>query len=80
METKLYVSQEALELKGKEYFKELDINELIRTADNSFVEYEGLLLSRDDMYNLYLSVEEDDSCFTDVEDLQKGGYQNEEIN
>lgn len=69
METKLYVSQEALELKGKEYFKELDINELIRTADNSFVEYEGLLLSRDDMYNLYLSVEEDDSCFTDVEDL-----------
>ena len=69
METKLYVSQEALELKGKEYFKELDINELIRTADNSFVEYEGLLLSRDDMYNLYLSVEEDDSCLTDVEDL-----------
>ena len=69
METKLYVSQEALELKGKEYFKELDINELIRTADNSFVEYEGLLLSRDDMYDLYLSVEEDDSCFTDVEDL-----------
>ena len=69
METKLYVSQEALELKGKEYFKELDINELIRTADNSFVEYEGILLSRDDMYNLYLSVEEDDSCFTDVEDL-----------
>ena len=69
MERKLYVSQEALELKGKEYFKELDINELIRTADNSFVEYEGLLLSRDDMYDLYLSVEEDDSCFTDVEDL-----------
>lgn len=69
METKLYVSQEALELKGKEYFKESDINELIRTADNSFIEYEGLLLSRDDMYDLYLSVEEDDSCFTDVEDL-----------
>lgn len=69
MKTKLYISDEALQLKEKEYFKELDINELIRTADNSFVEYEGLLLSRDDMYNLYLSVEEDDSVFTDVEDL-----------
>lgn len=66
---KLYVSEEALKEKGKEYFEELDINELIRTADNSFIEYEGLLLSRDDMYDLYLSVEEDDSCFTDVEDL-----------
>lgn len=69
MERNLFISEEALIEKGKEYFKELDINELIRTADNSFVEYEGLLLSRDDMYNLYLSVEEDDSCFTDVEDL-----------
>ena len=69
MERKLFISEEALIEKGKDYFKELDINELIRTADNSFVEYEGLLLSRDDMYDLYLSVEEDDSCFTDVEDL-----------
>ena len=27
------------------------------------------ILTEDDMYDLYLSVEEDDSCFTDVEDL-----------
>ena len=70
MERKLYVSDEAIEKMGKGYFKKIDVDNLAHQADDGFVKLEDdLLLSRDDMYDLYISVSEEDVCFNDVEDL-----------
>ena len=67
---KLYVSEEALQEKGKEYFKELDVNKMALIADYYHeIKYDGLLLSIDDMYDLHLSKNYEDICYTDVEDL-----------
>lgn len=71
MEEKLYISDEALEKYGYAYFKDMEADDYKAIASNEFIELEeGLLLSRDDMYNLYLSANEDDESFNDINDIQ----------
>ena len=71
MEEKLYISDEALEKYGYAYFKGVEADDYKAIASNEFIELEeGLLLSRDDMYNLYLSANEDDESFNDINDIQ----------
>ncbi len=70
MERKLFVSNEAIEKMGKDYFKNFNVYGLAYQADDDYVKLgNGLLLSRDDMDDLYISVSEEDVCFNDVEDL-----------
>lgn len=71
MEEKLFISDEALEKYGHAYFKGMEADDYKAIASNEFIELEeGLLLSRDDMYNLYLSANEDDESFNDINDIQ----------
>lgn len=72
MEKKLFISDEAIKKFGKEYFINDDVFDYEGKADPyDYVKLDdGLLLARDDMDNLYLQVTEDDSCFTDVEELE----------
>lgn len=71
MEEKLFISDEALEKYGYAYFKGMEADDYKAIASNEFIELEeGLLLSRDDMYNLYLSANEDDESFNDINDIQ----------
>ena len=51
MKTKYYVSKEALNAKGKDYFESLWLNDIKRHA-NEWVD--GIYYSRDDMYNYWL--------------------------
>ena len=70
MEEKLFISDEALEKYGYAYFKGMEADDYKAIASNEFIELEeGLLLSRDDMYNLYLSANEDDERFNDINDI-----------
>lgn len=77
METKLYISSELIDLKGKEFFRdyanEYSISQLALVADSEGVcvdEEEGIYVSRDDMYDLYLTNSPDaDGTFVDIEDL-----------
>ena len=49
----------------------MTIEDFRAMADNKTVELEnGLLLSRDDMYNLYLSSNENDESFIEIGNLQ----------
>ena len=71
MEEKLYISDEALEKYSYAYFNGMEADDYKAIASNEFIELEeGLLLSRDDMYNLYLSANEDDESFNDINDIQ----------
>ena len=71
MEEKLFISDEALETSGYAHFKGMEADDYKAIASNEFIELEeGLLLSRDDMYNLYLSANEDDESFNDINDIQ----------
>lgn len=65
---KLFVSDEAIEEKGKEYFEDYSLSDLKRIADpEGFVRLDdGLFLSRDDMDNLYISKTEEDECFEEM--------------
>ena len=70
MERKLYISDEAIEKYGLLYFEGYDADDYVSIARTDFVELEdGLLLSMDDMYNLYLSANESDEAFNDINDL-----------
>lgn len=71
MEEKLYISDEALEKYGYAYFNGMEADDYKGIADGSFKELEdGLLLTRDDMYNIYLSANEYDESFNDIDDIQ----------
>lgn len=61
MGTKFYVSNEAVNLKGMDYFKSLWLDDIRRHA-NEWVD--GIYYSQDDMnnYNLYANIE--DETFT----------------
>ena len=71
MEEKLYISDEALEKYGYAYFKDMEADDYRYEANDDFKELEdGLLLSRDDMYNIYLQANEYDESFNDIDDIQ----------
>lgn len=61
MKTRYYVSKEALELKGMAYFASLWLDDIKRHA-NEWVD--GIYYSQDDMYNYFLSANEEDETFT----------------
>lgn len=63
---KLFVSEEAIQEKG--IFEDYSLSDLKRIADsNGYVKLDdGLLLSRDDMDNLYISKTEEDECFEEM--------------
>ncbi len=61
---KLYISDEALEKYGYSYFRGME-------ADTELKELEdGLLMCRDSMENIYLSANEYDESFKDINDIQ----------
>lgn len=71
METKLYISDEAIEKYGYAHFRGVEYDDYKSIACDEFIELEdGLLVNRDDMYNIYISVNEDDVTFSDIEDLR----------
>lgn len=81
MEEKLFISDEALEKYGYAYFKSMEADDYKGIADGSFKELEdGLLLTRDDMYNIYLSANEYDESFNDIDDIQDIIYIDSHIN
>ena len=59
--TKYYVSKEALELKGMDYFKGLNHYDIISHA-NEWVD--GIYYEQDDMYNYNLCTNIEDETFT----------------
>ena len=69
MERKLFISVEALQNKGKEYFRNLDASDYCQAPYGSYMLDDGLLISIDDMNDVYVQLTEDDEAFTDVEDL-----------
>lgn len=71
MEEKLFISDEALEKYGYAYFNGMEADDYQYEADNELKELEdGLLMCRDDMENIYLSANEYDESFNDIDDIQ----------
>ena len=71
MEEKLYISDEALEKYGYAYFKGMTADDYKYEADSEFKELEdGLLVSRSDMYDIYLQANEEDEGFNDIDDIK----------
>lgn len=81
MEEKLYISDEALEKYGYAYFNGMEADDFKYEADSEFKELEdGLLVSRSDMYDIYLQANEDDESFNDIDDIQDIIYIDSHIN
>lgn len=81
MEEKLFISDEALEKYGYAYFKDMKSDDFKYEADSEFKELEdGLLVSRSDMYDIYLQANEDDESFNDIDDIQDIIYIDSHIN
>lgn len=81
MEEKLYISDEALEKYGYAYFKDMTADDYKYEADSSYQKLEdGLILTRDDMYNIYLSANEEDEGFNDIDDIKNIIYIDSHIN
>lgn len=71
MENKLYVSSKLIKEKGYAYLMDVEYDDFKGLANNDSVELEdGVILTRDDMYDLYLSLTEEDSGFEDIEELR----------
>lgn len=71
MEEKLFISDEALEKYGYAYFKGMEADDYRYEANDDFKELEdGLLVSRSDMYDIYLQANEDDESYNDINDIQ----------
>lgn len=66
MEARLYISEQAIKLKGTEYFRGITADALMRHIGNTVDE---LIITIDDMNNVYVSAEENENYFTDSEDL-----------
>ncbi len=70
MSEKLFVSDEASEKYGYAYFNGMEADDYELIAENEPKKLEdGLLVCRDDMYDIYLSVSETDESFNDIEDI-----------
>lgn len=70
MEAKLYISDELLKAKGYAFFKGVEYDDYKELASDDYIRLENdIVLSRDDMYNLYLSSNEEDESFEDVDEL-----------
>lgn len=69
---KLFVSDCVIEKYGKRWVSELEYDDFKYNAvyGRTVETAEKLLLSRDDMDNIYLSVFEDEESFSNVEDLK----------
>lgn len=68
MDKKLYISEQAVELKGKEYFKNRNASDYeYPILDGNLID--GLIVSYDSMDNIYLSVNDSDESYTDSDDL-----------
>ena len=68
MDKKLYVSDEAIKLKGKEFFKNRKISDYeYPILDGDLID--ELIVSYDNMDNIYLSVNDSDESYTDSDDL-----------
>ena len=81
MEEKLFISDEALEKYGYAYFKGMEVDDFKYEADSEFKELEdGLLVSRSDMYDIYLQANEYDESFNDIDDIQDIIYIDSHIN
>lgn len=81
MEEKLFISDKALEKYGYAYFKGMEVDDFKYEADNEFKELEdGLLVSRSDMYDIYLQANEYDESFNDIDDIQDIIYIDSHIN
>lgn len=81
MEEKLYISDEALEKYGYAYFNGMEADDFQYEADSELKELEdGLLMCRDDMENIYLSANEYDEVFNDIDDIQDIIYIDSHIN
>ena len=81
MKEKLYISDEALEKYGYAYFKDMEADYFKYEADSEFKELEdGLLVSRSDMYDIYIQANEDDESFNDIDDIQDIIYIDSHIN
>ena len=63
----LYASSELIEKVGMESLRNLDVDVLKYIASNDeYTEYEGMLLIKSDMGELYLSLSEQDECYEEV--------------
>ncbi len=63
----LYASSELIQKVGMESLRELDVDLLKYIASNDeYTEYEGMLLIKDDMGELYVSLSEQDECYEEV--------------
>lgn len=81
MEEKLYISDAALEKYGYAYFNGMEADDFQYEADNELKELDdGLLMCRDDMENIYLSANEYDEVFNDIDDIQDIIYIDSHIN
>lgn len=68
MDKKLYISDQAVELKGKEYFKNRNASDYeYPILDGNLID--GLIVSYDNMDNIYLSVNDSDESYTDSDNL-----------
>lgn len=66
---KIYVESEAIKLKGKDYFKNMDPADFWNLKEGK--QEDGLYYYQDDDDNYYICVNEDgDGAYTDIEDLQ----------
>lgn len=63
----LYASSELIQKVGMESLRNLDVDLLKYIASNDeYIEYEGMLLIKGDMGELYVSLSEEDECYEDV--------------
>lgn len=64
MKTKLYVDQEILKIYKVEELKEQFEDETISTIERDYTD--SFIVERDDMDNVYLSLEENAEVFTEI--------------
>lgn len=63
----LYASSELIQKVGMESLRDLDVDWLKYIASNDeYTEYEGMLLIKDDMDQLYVSLSEQDECYEEI--------------
>ncbi len=63
METKFYVSDQALKEKGKEFFENLDLHAIMMKGNG---EIDGVEFGQTDMGNYFFRKNEDDCCYNSI--------------
>lgn len=67
----LFISDEALEKYGYAHFRSVEYDDYKYNADDEYrQDDDGIIYTRDDMYNIYLSANEDDGSFNDLDEIQ----------